>query len=114
MKIKLYTSSIKYFNNYLFYIIMLRIRLSRIGKKNTPIYKIVVAEKQRPVKGKFVESVGTYNPGAKDISLNSERIQYWISVGAQPSRTVHNLLVSNKVIEDTKIQVTKSKKSEDK
>jgi len=57
MKIKLYTSSIKCFNNYLFYIIMLRIRLSRIGKKNTPIYKIVVAEKQRPVKGKFVESV---------------------------------------------------------
>ena len=55
---------------------MLRIRLSRVGKKNTPIYKVVVAEKTRPVKGKFIESLGMYNPGNKDNTINVERTKY--------------------------------------
>jgi small subunit ribosomal protein S16 len=93
---------------------MLRIRLSRVGKKNTPIYKVVVAEKSRPVKGKFIESLGVYNPGNKDQSLNAERIKYWISVGAQPSQTVHNLLIRQNIIEATKIPVTRFKASESK
>ncbi|MEY2985930.1 MAG: hypothetical protein RJB24_159 [Candidatus Parcubacteria bacterium] len=91
---------------------MLRIRLSRVGKKNTPIYKVVVAEKTRPVKGKFIESLGMYNPGNKDNTLNAERIKYWISVGAQPSQTVHNLLVKNNIIEGNKITITRSKVKE--
>ncbi len=91
---------------------MLRIRLSRVGKKNNPVYKVVVAEKQRPVKGKFVESVGMYNPLRKEIQLDAERIKYWISVGAQPSRTVHNLLVKNEVIEAPKVKITRSKATE--
>lgn len=91
---------------------MLRIRLSRIGKKNTPIYKVVVAEKTRPVKGKFIESLGMYNPGNKDNTFNEERIKYWISVGAQPSQTVHNLLVKNNIIESNKISVTRIKVKE--
>lgn len=92
--------------------IMLRIRLSRIGKKNTPIYKVVVAEKSRPVKGKFIESLGMYNPSSKDNTLNAERIKYWISVGAQPSQTVHNLLIKNNIIEGNKIAITRSKAKE--
>jgi small subunit ribosomal protein S16 len=91
---------------------MLRIRLSRVGKKNTPIYKVVVAEKDRPVKGKFIESLGMYNPGNKDNTLNAERIKYWISVGAQPSQTVHNLLVKHNIIEGNKIVITRSKVKE--
>jgi small subunit ribosomal protein S16 len=91
---------------------MLRIRLSRVGKKNTPIYKVVVAEKDRPVKGKFIESLGMYNPGNKDNTLNAERIKYWISVGAQPSQTVHNLLVKNNIIEGNKIVITRAKVKE--
>lgn len=91
---------------------MLRIRLSRVGKKNTPIYKVVVAEKARPVKGKFIESLGMYNPGNKDNTLNAERIKYWISVGAQPSQTVHNLLVKNNIIEGNKIAITRAKVKE--
>ena len=88
---------------------MLRIRLSRVGKKNTPIYKVVVAEKSRPVKGKFIESLGMYNPGNKSQQLNADRIKYWISVGAQPSQTVHNLLIRNNIIEAKKIPVTRAK-----
>ena len=91
---------------------MLRIRLSRVGKKNTPIYKVVVAEKDRPVKGKFIESLGMYNPGNKDNTLNAERIKYWISVGAQPSQTVHNLLVKHNIIEGNKIVITRAKVKE--
>ena len=91
---------------------MLRIRLSRVGKKNAPVYKVVVAEKTRPVKGKFIESLGMYNPVNKDNTFNSERIKYWISVGAQPSQTVHNLLVKHNIIEDKKISITRAKVKE--
>jgi small subunit ribosomal protein S16 len=91
---------------------MLRIRLSRVGKKNSPVYKVVVAEKTRPVKGKFIESLGMYNPVNKDNTLNSDRIKYWISVGAQPSQTVHNLLVKNNIVEGSKISITRAKVKE--
>jgi small subunit ribosomal protein S16 len=91
---------------------MLRIRLSRVGKKNAPVYKVVVAEKTRPVKGKFIESLGMYNPVNKDNTFNAERIKYWISVGAQPSQTVHNLLVKHNIIDDNKIAITRAKVKE--
>jgi small subunit ribosomal protein S16 len=92
---------------------MLRIRLSRGGKKDEPVYKIVVAEKTKPVKGKFIEKVGSYNPVLKVNTLNTDRIKYWISVGAQPSRTVHNLLVREGVLDAPKLKVAKQKKKED-
>ena len=53
-----------------------------------------------------------YNPGNKDNTLNVERIKYWISVGAQPSQTVHNLLVKNNIIEGNKIAITRAKLKE--
>lgn len=53
---------------------------------------MVVAEHSRPVKGKFLELLGSYSPSKKDITLNKERIQYWISHGAAPSQTVARLL----------------------
>ena len=94
---------------------MLRIRLFRVGKKNQPSYKIVVTDKKKPPRaGRFVEQVGFYNPPIKEKKFNSERIKYWISVGAQPSDTVYNLLVSEKIIEGKKIDVhKKSKKKEE-
>lgn len=91
---------------------MLRIRLSRGGKKNSPVYKVVVAERHRAVKGKFVEAVGMYNPMTKEQTFKADRIKYWISVGAQPSRTVHNLLVRNEIIESPKVAITRAKKAE--
>ncbi|MDD4074001.1 MAG: 30S ribosomal protein S16, partial [Candidatus Pacebacteria bacterium] len=82
---------------------MLAIRLFRVGKKKQPSYKIVVTEKTNPPQGGvFVEQVGFYNPLTNERTLNAERIKYWISVGAQPSDTIHNMLITEKVIEGEK------------
>jgi small subunit ribosomal protein S16 len=73
---------------------LLVIRLSRKGRRNHPMYRLLVAEHSKPTDGNFVEIVGNYNPTAKDQSLtvNKERVQYWISKGAQPSNSVSKLL----------------------
>lgn len=77
---------------------MLMIRLSRIGKKKHPFYRVVVTEKTRPRNGRFVEIVGTYDPAKKPatIQLNDERVQYWIAKGAQPTDTVRSFLRNRK------------------
>lgn len=77
---------------------MLMIRLSRIGKKKHPFYRVVVTEKTRPRNGRFVEIVGTYDPAKKPavVQLNDERVQYWISKGAQPTDTVRSFLRNRK------------------
>jgi small subunit ribosomal protein S16 len=73
---------------------VLMIRLSRIGKTKHPFYRVVVTEKTRPRNGRFVEIVGTYDPQKKPavVQIDSERVQYWLSKGAQPSDTVRSLL----------------------
>ncbi|MFH1181138.1 MAG: 30S ribosomal protein S16 [bacterium] len=90
---------------------MLVIRLFRVGRKNQPSFKIVVADKTKPPRaGVFTEEVGFWNPTTKEKILKSGRIKYWLSVGAKPSDTVHNMLVSEKIIEGKKIfQQKKSK-----
>jgi small subunit ribosomal protein S16 len=70
-----------------------KIRLTRLGAKKKPFYRIVVANSTAPRDGKFIEIVGTYDPMlAKEnpdrIKLKQERIQYWLSVGAQPTDRV--------------------------
>ncbi len=77
---------------------MLMIRLARIGKKKRPFYRIVVTEKTRPRNGRFVEIVGTYDPLKKPaaIEMKDERVQYWLSKGAQPSDTVRSFLRNRK------------------
>src|SRR3989339_2084440 len=83
---------------------MLTIRFTRKGKKNQPFFRVVVVDKRRSSKGgRSVEDVGYVDPLKKRKSLNKERILYWISKGAQPSDTVHNLLVTEKIIKGTKI-----------
>lgn len=75
---------------------MVVIRLSRAGAKKRPFYHILVADKRRPRDGRFIENVGYFNPIAagKDVPLhfNMERVQYWISKGAQPSDRVKSLV----------------------
>ena len=73
---------------------MLTIRLSRIGKKKKPFYRVVVTESSRPRDGRFVEIVGTYDPlkDPAEVKLNAERIKHWISRGAQPSDTVRSMI----------------------
>ena len=78
---------------------MLMIRLSRVGKKKQPSYRVVVIEKTRPRNGRFVEVVGTYNPLKKPaaVQLDAERVKYWLGCGAQPSDTVRSFLRNQKI-----------------
>lgn len=87
---------------------MLTIRLTRKGKKNQPFFRVVLIDKRRSSKGgRSVEDLGYVDPLKKRKSFNKERIQYWISKGAQPSATIHNYLVSEKIIDEKKIHVSK-------
>jgi len=88
---------------------MLVIRLARIGKKNQPNFRVVLAEKGSPVKGKFIEILGNCNPRLKTKFLKAERIKYWLSKGAQASPTMHNMLVSEKIIEAAKVKAWRPK-----
>lgn len=72
-----------------------KIRLKRIGAKNSPIYRVVVADARSPRDGKCIEEVGTYQPrqsGDNNFKLNLERVEYWLGVGAQPSDTVASMI----------------------
>jgi small subunit ribosomal protein S16 len=90
---------------------MLVIRYFRIGKKNQPYFKIVVTDQRMPVRGgRFVEEVGFSDPVKKKKILKADRIKYWIGKGAQPSDSIHNLLISEKIIEGKKRDVHKEKK----
>ncbi len=68
------------------------IRFSRQGKKKSPFYRIVAADKRKARDGKFIELLGTYHPTTKVLKLDSERYQKWISVGAQPSGTLASIV----------------------
>ena len=81
---------------------MLAIKLNRIGKKHQPTFRIVVAEKRSKMGGKYVEDLGFWNPRDKAHSVNKERAAYWLSVGAQPTDTVHNILVKDQIIKGKK------------
>ena len=67
-----------------------RIRLKRVGSKNHPIYRVVVADSRSPRDGKCIEEVGHYNPQLRSdrYKLDLERVEYWLGRGAQPSETV--------------------------
>ncbi len=71
-----------------------KLRLTRIGSKKNPVYRIVAADSRSPRDGKFLEIVGRYNPQTdpSTIELEEDRIRDWISKGAQPSQTVKRLL----------------------
>jgi len=71
-----------------------RIRMKRVGAKNAPVFRIVVADGRSPRDGKFIELLGTYQPRKKgdNYTLNLERAKYWLSKGAQPSETVASFI----------------------
>jgi small subunit ribosomal protein S16 len=73
---------------------MVRIRLRRVGRKKTPIYRIVVADSRSPRDGRFLETIGQYNPRVAEggLKVDTDRANYWLDVGAQPSDTVRSLL----------------------
>jgi small subunit ribosomal protein S16 len=94
---------------------MLRIRFLRVGKKNSPSFRIVVTPRRSAAKtGRFLEVLGFYNPIRHERGLKRERIQHWLSQGAQPSDSMRNMLVSEGIMEGKKTPVhKKSKKKEE-
>src|SRR3989344_2823368 len=88
---------------------MLMIRLQRIGRRNDPSYRVVVNEKAAgPKTGKFIEELGHYDPRrekGKDLQVKTDRVKYWLSVGAQPSGTLHNLLLREGILSGKKKDV---------
>lgn len=89
---------------------MLKIRLQRTGRTNNPSYRVVVTEHTNgPKSGRAKEVVGSYNPKTKERILKEDRIKYWLSVGAQATGTMHNMLVSTGIVKGKKINVLPQK-----
>lgn len=88
---------------------MVRIRFARAGAKRSPFYRIVAADKRMKRDGRFLEKLGTYNPMTKELNINREGIEKWLSTGASPSDTVTKLLIK----EGFNLEPTYSAKKQD-
>ncbi len=89
---------------------MITIRLTRVGKKKDPRFRVIVVDASKKVKtGNYLEMVGSYDPRTDRVELKADRIKEWIQNGATVSDTVHNLLVSQKIIDAKKINVLPKK-----
>jgi small subunit ribosomal protein S16 len=89
---------------------VLTIRLQRRGRTNDPSYRVILVESARgPKTGNYLEMLGSYDARTDRVELDKERIVHWIGHGAQTSDTVHNLLISQKIIEGKKINVLPKK-----
>lgn len=90
---------------------MLKMRLTRMGSKKAPFYRIVVADSRSPRDGSFVDIVGTYNPctSPAEIKINAEKATKWLANGAQPTDTVKSMLVSNGIVTQAKRPPAKTK-----
>lgn len=85
---------------------MLKIRLQRVGRKHEPLFRLVLTDSQNgPKSGKFLEILGSFDARNEKAEINSDRVQYWHSKGAQFSPTMNNLLISKGVIKGDKISV---------
>ena len=93
---------------------MLRIRFLRVGKKNSPSFRLIVTERRNgPKTGNFLEILGFYNPLLHTKVFKKERVQHWLSRGAQASDTVYNMLVKEGIVAGKKVPVHKKKKSKE-
>lgn len=86
---------------------MLVIRFQRVGRKNDPAFRIVLAEKRSKPKSGEIEILGSFHPKTKETRLERERISYWLSKGAQASPRVWNLLVTQGAVQGKKIGITR-------
>lgn len=89
---------------------MLTIRFTRIGKRKHPQYRVIISEKQRDTRDRFLELLGHYNPHTKEAVLKADRIKHWVSKGATTSATVFNLLVSKGILSGAKRRVVRISK----
>ena len=90
---------------------MVKIRLTRMGDKKSPFYRIIVADSRAPRDGKFIDIVGTYNPLVEpaEIKIDEEKAKHWLSVGALPTDTVKAMFVNAGIIENAKKAPAKTK-----
>lgn len=79
---------------------MVKIRLKREGRKKIPHYQIVISDSRSPRDGKFIEKVGSYHPvqEIKILKIDESKMKYWLSKGAQPTKSVHKLLAKVNII----------------
>lgn len=77
-----------------------KIRLTRIGKKKQPAYRVIVADERAPRNGRFVDEIGSYNPmtNPAEIKIDEEKAKKWLSCGAQPTQTVKSLLKKSGIL----------------
>ena len=82
------------------------VRLQRVGRKNDPAFRVVLTDsKNGPRSGKYLEILGSYDARKGKAQLEKDKIKHWLSVGAKASDTLHNLLVSHKVVSSKKLNV---------
>ncbi len=82
---------------------MLTIKLSKIGKKNKKLFRVIICEKTQDPYGKALEILGSYNPYNKELVIKADRVKYWISKGSSMTPSVNNLLIEKKIIEGKKL-----------
>lgn len=89
---------------------MLKMRLQRIGRKNSPSYRLVVTDSRNAVsRGRNVDLIGSYEPKLGRVQIDAEKAKHWLKQGVQPSDTVYNMLVSQKIVEGKKKNVLPKK-----
>lgn len=89
------------------------IKLSKVGKINKKVFRLIISEKSRDPFGRVLENLGSYNPYTKELVAKEDRIKHWLSNGAQMTATVNNLLISKNIISGEKVTASKpGKKSQ--
>ncbi|MCA9363965.1 30S ribosomal protein S16 [Candidatus Kaiserbacteria bacterium] len=89
---------------------MLKMRLQRIGRKNDASFRVIVTDSRRgPKSGKHIDLLGSYNPKLNQFQIDGDKAKDWISKGVQVSDTLHNLLITNKIVEGKKKNVLPKK-----
>ena len=83
------------------------IKLSKVGKTNKKMFRLIISEKGRDPFGDVLEILGSYNPYSKDLQVKGERVSYWLEKGAKMTPTVNNLLVDKKVVDGKKVTASK-------
>lgn len=94
--------------------IMLTIKLSKLGKKNKKVFRVIISEKGRDPYGNSLEILGAYDQFHKKLQVKKDRVNFWLERGAQMTPTINNLFVGNDIIEGTKVVASKPGKVSEK
>lgn len=90
------------------------IKLSKIGKTNKKVFRLIISEKGRDPYGDNLEILGSYNPYSKDLQVKADRVKYWLEKGAGMTPTINNLLIGKGIIEGKKATASKAGKVNEK